>query len=77
MPMVVYLIGVLIALYLAYKWLRHEDGMSTYTRTWMTLGVAIFSWFSVFAILHVFRRDYKWQAIGMYERLVKQRALLL
>ena len=75
--MVVYLIGVLTALYPTCKWLRHEDSMSTYTRTWMTLGVAIFSWFSVFAILHVFKRDYKWQTIGVYERLVKQRALLL
>jgi len=75
--MVVYLIGVLIALWLAHKWLKYENGMSTYTRTWMTLGVAIFSWFSVFAIMLIIKRDYKWQMIGMYERLVKQRALLL
>lgn len=77
MPMVVYLIGVIITLWLAHKWLKHEDSMSTYTRTWMTLGVAIFSWFSMFAILHIIKRDYKWQTIGMYEQLVKQRALLL
>ena len=43
----------------------------------MTLGVAIFSWFSMFTILYIIKRDYKWQTIGMYERLVKQRALLL
>ena len=77
MPMVVYLIGAIIALWLAHKWLKHEDGMSTYTRTWMTLGVAIFSWFSVFAIMHIIKRDYRWQMFGKYERLVKQRALLL
>ena len=75
--MVVYLIGVIIALWLAHKWLKHEGSMSTYTRTWMTLGVATFSWFSVFAIMYIIKRDYKWQIFGKYERLVKQRALLL
>lgn len=77
MPMVVYLIGVITALWLAHKWLKHESSMSTYTKTWMTLGVAIFSWFSVFAIMHIIKRDYKWQMISKYEQLVKQRTLLL
>jgi len=75
--MVVYLIGVIITLWLAHKWLKYENNMSTYTRTWMTLGVAIFSWFSVFAIMHIIKRDYKWQILGKYEQLIKQRALLL
>lgn len=60
MPMmVVYLIGVITALWPTYKWLKYEGGMSTYTRMWMTLGVAIFSWFSVFAIMHIVKRDYE------------------
>ena len=77
MPMVVYLIGVIIALWLTHRWLKHEGSMSTYTRTWMTLGVAIFSWFSIFAIMYIIKRDYKWQMIGKYERLIKQKALLM
>lgn len=75
--MVVYLIGVIIAIWPTYQWLKHEDSMSTYTKIWMTLGVSAFSWFSVFAAAYIIRRDYKQQAIGMYERLIKQRALLL
>ena len=77
MPMVVYLIGVIIALWLARRWLKHEGSMSTYTRTWMTLGVAIFSWFSVFAIMYIIKRDYRRQVFNKYEQLVKQKALLL
>lgn len=77
MPMVVYLIGVIIALWFTHKWLKHEDSMSTYTRTWMTLGIAIFSWFSVFAIMYIIKRDYRRQVFNKYEQLVKQRALLL
>jgi hypothetical protein len=75
--MMVYLIGVIIALWPVHKWLKHEDSMSTYTRTWMTLGIATFSWFSVFAVMHIVKRDYEWQMFGKYERLLKQRALLL
>ena len=75
--MVVYLIGVIITLWLAHRWLKHEDSMSAYTRTWMTLGIAIFSWFSVFAIMYIIKRDYRRQVFNKYEQLVKQRALLL
>ena len=77
MPMVVYLIGVIIALWLTHRWLKHEVSMSTYTRTWMTLGVAVFSWFSIFAIMYIIKKYYKWQMIGKYERLIKQKALLM
>ena len=75
--MAVYLIRVITASWLARRWLKHEGSMSTYTRTWMTLGVANFSWLSVFAIMHIIKRDYRWQMIGKYEQLVKQKALLL
>lgn len=75
--MVVYLIGVITALWPAHKWLKYEGGMSTYTRMWMTLGVAIFSWFSVFAIMHIVKRDYEQRILDKYEKLLKQKALLL
>ena len=72
-----YLIGVIIACYLACRLFSHEGNFSKHVRIAMIIGVAFYSWLSVILIAIHIKLHYKWEVIGMYEAAIKQRKALL
>ena len=71
-----YLIGVIIACYLAYRLFNHEGNFSQHVRIAMIIGVAFCSWLSIILIAIHIKLHYKWEVIGMYEEAIKQRKAL-
>ena len=71
-----YLIGVIIACYLACRLFSHEGNFSQHVRIAMIIGVAFYSWLSVILIAIHIKLHYKWEVIKMYEVAIKQRKSL-
>ena len=71
-----YLIGVIIACYLACRLFSHEGNFSQHVRIAMIIGVAFYSWLSIILIAIHIKLHYKWEVIGMYEEAIKQRKAL-
>ena len=72
-----YLMGVIIACYLAYRLFNHEGNFSQHVRIAMIIGVAFYSWLSIILIAIHIKLHYKWEVIRMYEIAMKQRKTLL
>lgn len=71
-----YLIGVIIACYLACRLFSHEGNFSQHVRIAMIIGVAFYSWLSIILIAIHIKLHYKWEVIRMYEIAIKQRKAL-
>lgn len=71
-----YLIGVIIACYLACRLFSHEGNFSQHVRIAMIIGVAFYSWISIILIAVHIKLHYKWEVIRMYEIAIKQRKSL-
>ena len=71
-----YLIGIIIAGYLACRLFSHEGNFSQHVRIAMIIGVAFYSWLSIILIAIHIKLHYKWEVIGMYEKAIKQRKAL-
>lgn len=71
-----YLIGIIIACYLACRLFSHEGNFSQHVRIAMIIGVAFYSWLSVILIAIHIKLHYKWEVIGIYEAAIKQRKAL-
>ena len=71
-----YLIGVIIACYLACRLFSHEGNFSQHVRIAMIIGVAFYSWLSIILIAIHIKLHYKWEVIGIYEAAIKQRKAL-
>ena len=72
-----YLIGVIIACYLACRLFSHEGNFSQHVRIAMIIGIAFYSWLSVILIAVHIKLHYKWEVIRMYEIAIKQKKALL
>ena len=71
-----YLIGVIIACYLAYRLFNHEGYFSQHVQIAMIIGAAFYSWLSIILIAIHIKLHYKWEVIGIYEDAIKQRKAL-
>ena len=71
-----YLIGVIIACYLACRLFSHEGNFSQHVRIAMIIGVAFYSWISIILIAVHIKLHYKWEVIRMYEIAIKQKKSL-
>ena len=71
-----YLIGVIIACYLACRLFSHEGNFSQHVRIAMIIGVAFYSWLSIILIAIHIKLHYKREVIGIYEAAIKQRKAL-
>ena len=71
-----YLIGVIIAYYLACRLFSHEGNFSQHVRIAMIIGAAFYSWLSIVLIAIHIKLHYKWEVIKMYEVAIKQRKAL-
>ena len=74
---VIYLCGNFLAMYMAYRILRHESESDFHTRVGMIIGMAFFSWIAVSLMLAHLKLHYKWEIKGYLESAIKERALLL
>ena len=72
-----YLIGVIIACYLAYRLFNHEGNFSQHVRIAMIIGAAFYSWLSIILIAIHIKLHYKREVIRMYEIAMKQKKALL
>ena len=72
-----YLIGVIIACYLACRLFSHEGNFSQHVRIAMIIGVAFYSWLSI--IIHAIHimLSYRVEIIEMYESAINQRNTIL
>lgn len=71
-----YLMGVIIACYLACRLFSHEGNFSQHVRIAMIIGAAFYSWLSIILIAIHIKLHYKWEVIKMYEVAIKQRKAL-
>ena len=74
---VIYLSGNLLALYMAYRIIRHECESDFHTRVGMIIGMAFFSWIAVSLMLTHLKLHYKWEMQRMLETAIKEKILLL
>ena len=72
-----YLMGVIIACYLACRLFSHEGNFSQHVRIAMIIGAAFYSWLSIILIVIHIKLHYKCEVIKMYEFAIKQKKALL